>query len=96
MAVRNQLRLHWALWAALEHPELYPFIIMLAEPHISAFTVAELEEMMRGWKMPYWAGGEDGQWFSVFNDPLGKITDADARAKMVIYLVENNLIPANS
>ena len=58
----------------------------------SAFTVAELGEMlpehMRSWK------DSDGYWDCDTEPKLisGNDTEANARAKMLIYLIENQLI----
>jgi hypothetical protein len=71
----------------------------------SAFTVAELGEMLRGgnWQVykPFLAG--DDSWMFQYRWREGKGskkkhetitagTEADARAKMLVYLLENKLI----
>lgn len=60
--------------------------------YISAYTVAELGEMLpRFQNLPYQG---NGCW--VFADTneiiIAEITEADARAKMLIYLAENKLL----
>jgi hypothetical protein len=70
----------------------------------AAFTVAELGEMLPKIAIPntnyYGSKTEDGRWEVgyVFMDGSGiyhlevEATEADARAKMLIYLVENKLV----
>lgn len=59
----------------------------------SAFTVAELGEMLpkqyRSWK-----SGDDKEWIcDTWASTVQRAeTEADARAKMLVYLLENNLI----
>ena len=57
-----------------------------------AFTVAELGEILPkkvNWKMLYYKD----VWNLDFGDyRVGEKTEADARAKMLIYLIENSLI----
>lgn len=73
--------------------------------NFSAFTVAELGEMLKNgthWDNPNFASpfpewsGRLGKWESEL--PKGAWitcdTEADARAKMLIYLIENKLITA--
>jgi hypothetical protein len=63
--------------------------------YLSAFTVAEL-----GKKLPegYWSGKFNKSkfvcWEYLADDTYAK-TEADARAKMLIYLLENKLISPN-
>jgi len=63
----------------------------------SAYTVAELGEMLSSYKYN-WQNykGSDGQWvlgdYILSLPPTKGITEADARAKMLIYLKENNLL----
>lgn len=64
--------------------------------YCSAFTVAELGEMLKASgrsiesSLPYWDGKE---WISEYYGPSFKATtEADARGKMLIYLLENKLI----
>jgi hypothetical protein len=68
----------------------------------SAFTVAELGDMLEDgmelsqrmasgqWWVTYGRVTEDGE----FEKPIGQKgdTEADARAKMLVYLIENNLL----
>jgi len=64
--------------------------------HYPAYTVAELGELLpakysMSWKIskPLWYCAED-----VYDDSISfmAVTEADARAKMLIYLIENNLL----
>ena len=63
----------------------------------SAYTVAELGEMLSSYKYN-WQNykGSDGQWvlgdYILSLPPTKGITEADTRAKMLIYLKENNLL----
>ncbi len=64
--------------------------------YISAFSVAELGEMLGEREPAYF---EDGEWKNTgyYDLPEGRVkivadTEADARAKMLIYLLENKLI----
>ena len=62
----------------------------------SAFTVAELGEMMKyaNTVTSYW-GNRDARWCWIAQTTYDEVvadTEADARAKMLIYLLENNLI----
>jgi hypothetical protein len=74
---------------------------------ISAFTVAELGEMLKEYcgldhqDMPRWYRShteEPHSWVVYVPDidgddyEMSALTEADARAKMLIYLIENNLI----
>lgn len=64
---------------------------------VSAFTVAELGEMLpyRGsiYSEPVSEDNESKEWICIYGKTITKAdTEADARAKMLIYLVENNLI----
>lgn len=72
----------------------------------SAFTVAELGELLKPFKLPYIYRADDGYKWRIQEDEIhnfdyekmGKAidfyysnTEANARAKMLIYLIENNL-----
>lgn len=66
-------------------------------PSISAFTVAELGEMLPGNFNTIRRG--DGSWLAYDGNAADNVnhqeisdTEADARAKMLIYLLENNLL----
>ena len=64
----------------------------------SAFTVAELGEMLPDWSSGAKGGGKWGYnficggKFSQLDDDIEENTEADARAKTLIYLFENKLI----
>ena len=84
---------------------------------ISAFTVAELGEMLPnhiigdevmkfdlnlwrekdGWLVAYWwdEDSRKSSGMAIIPNAIGS-TEADARAKMLIYLVENELLPTNN
>lgn len=76
---------------------------MREKNYYSAFTVAELGEIMKGkgmgtsaysemWKK-WWVSG--GKWIvekQKYETTIEADTEADARAKMLIYLLENKLI----
>lgn len=69
----------------------------LREPTYSAFTVAELGEMLtksgHGSMPAYSDQQNDTGWYRhVQGDVVVADTEADARAKMLIYLIENKLI----
>ena len=63
--------------------------------YCSAFTVAELGEMLREeeFELPTYLSSTK-EWVAVCETTLigGADTEADARAKMLIYLLENKLI----
>ena len=66
--------------------------------HVSAFTVAELGEMIKinkSLRLPEF-GANSCKWFwevRLENKLYEFETEADARGKMLIYLIENNLLP---
>lgn len=68
--------------------------------YISAFTVAELGEMLPHMINTY-KGNREWKWECSYNSgndyhsKSGAETEADARAKMLIYLLENKLIEIN-
>ncbi len=63
---------------------------------ISAFTVAELGEMLPytalGAYLMVFKGNDDFSCAYGYEKTIHAKTEADARAKMLIYLIENNLI----
>jgi len=71
-----------------------------SEYHVAALTVAELGEMFGESELPFY---DDGEWKSAgyYDLPSGRQrltadTEADARAKMLIYLLEQKLIQATT
>jgi len=92
----------------LWHPSAEHFDYERSMGAFSAFTVAELGEMLPynidfGESITYFFGvrkGYDGKWATFYGNGLGVWrltfswydTEADARAKMLIYLFENNLL----
>lgn len=61
-------------------------------PHCSAFTVAELGELLKDtdYNLPIWV---DTCWHSDYGDTFETSdTEADARAKLLLNLLENGLI----
>ncbi len=87
----------------LEDDEYCPTAGLTCEFTYSAFTVAELGEMIGSKCESRKIGNEamiaDGQKYVVYFEPgngsyhkIYSDTEADARAKMLIYLLENNLI----
>jgi hypothetical protein len=92
-----------------ERPDVFEFEDYGTDESCSAFTVAELGEMLpwgvqdeRHKKYSFWTapvndGNEWGCAYEGAHKNLGGFvfvadTEADARAKMLIYLLENNLI----
>jgi hypothetical protein len=73
---------------------------ILEKEYISAFTVAELGEILPPFYRSTNVGKDEIQWFEVthtfdLKPAFYDETEADARAKMLIYLIENNLITLN-
>jgi hypothetical protein len=105
---RNPVRLDPGIAFALpRNPQLIPTInipLDLSETDIqeqvSAFTVAELGQMLQCNKQVHTNYvEEEGDWVCVYRDWNGNIlmtnnadTEADARAKMLCYLLEKKLI----
>jgi hypothetical protein len=106
LGVKQESLFRWQEWRDLGYQgKGHPFVWCL-EPgsgnvreELSAYTVAELGEMLpqgcesfktqspeKGW-VCYWEH-EKGR----YNKCYGHV-EADARAKMLIYLLENNLLP---
>lgn len=80
------------LWSVVTYEEKYDHTPTY--PTYSAFTVAELGELLKfkfSSHNDYFYGGE--YWYIDTNDEqFHADTEADARAKMLIYLLENKLI----
>lgn len=64
------------------------------DKHFPAFTVAEL-----GWMLPEHSSSEknqdgsfNGYYYQNEHQPIYSESEADVRAKMLIYLIENNLM----
>lgn len=105
----NQESLCWWLRSPGEDWRCEPIHVTNIE-NISAFTVAELGEMLREKFFAKWASGwdevhEEGTWYGELRIGVskggknlirewffGNKTEADARAKMLVYLIENNLL----
>lgn len=66
--------------------------VPLSDKIFAAFTVAELGEILPDHS--YAQKRDDGYWECGYHLALGKIakTEADARAKMLIYLLEQGLV----
>lgn len=92
LGVKQESLFYWKI----EEDE--PYIVMHNSRYkightISAFTVAELGEMLP--EKVCWRGytNYDGKWSFEFGDFKAQSeTEAESRAKMLIYLIENNLI----
>ena len=84
---------NWELWSTGRSVEEW-----VSDGRIAAFTVAELGEMLYGRELPHSMAGsgywETNEYFD-FSDGRQRIdadTEADARARMLVYLIENKLI----
>ena len=70
--------------------------LSLISDSCSAFTVAELGEILYDceWKLPYPAENNQRLWWHITGSSSHKyaLTEANARAKCLIYLLENNKI----
>lgn len=81
---RDRLKKEWGLIS-----------FKISEDCISAFTVAELGEILPGWVNTVRTGkrGKKDYWqcWQVDSKNIKADTEANARAKMKIYLLENNL-----
>lgn len=81
-----------------------PVRTAVATQTYSAFTVAELGEMLpqyfESWRFSDTKKKDKDRWECAGHEegnptpPFDGVTEADARAKMLIYLIENKLIPA--
>lgn len=76
--------------------ELKAFYAALLNPHwafrvCSAYTVAELGKILKGHELPYLNFGTGWQTRQIKDYHRPK-TEADARAMLLIYLIENKLL----
>jgi len=79
-------------WALLERKNCFNEEDTLHIDYVSAFTVAELGEMLKESKS-FQSSDKIGQWCCWTTETVTHAkTEADARAKMLIYLIENKLI----
>ena len=90
--------IHGEKWEVVLHPtwKNYPAISCgwTKEYMISAFTVAELGEML---PVAYYSGRMPNEKWNCFDyvngsETLSEETEADARAKMLIHLIENRIV----
>ncbi len=59
----------------------------------SAFSVAELGEMLKYHGMPHWSGSKElGYWVTEKDSICCKEKEADARAVWLIYLIEQGIV----
>jgi len=56
----------------------------------SSFTVAELGEMLKGFQIPHWSGQD--RWATDCEPYCKSETEANARAKMLIHLIEKGIV----
>jgi hypothetical protein len=102
LGVRQSSHFYWQKKIFANDPPVDPWILndsidTHALENISAFTVAELGEMLaeglfRSWK------SSSGHWYCTYlplrrgeHEEMGD-TEARARARMLIYLIENSLV----
>lgn len=95
----RKYRPNYHLYTSIELSEIEAGI-----DRVSAFTVAELGEVImkwewdcpekdrEGWLWKEWRPGVAMIPHYIINQPDEDITEADARAKMLVYLLENKLI----
>lgn len=112
LGVKQESLYYWCSpgidWRTNGEWELYPAgyvssasLISVEERGVSAFTVAELGEMLPSECKSYRPKQGEFKWECELYDISGKgyrscsggETEANARAKMLIYLIENNLTP---
>lgn len=104
----KQESLFWWVWFSGNHPEgidgayyiinnqeLKESTVGKFSNAISAFTVAELGEMLPSRFLNKSGKTVSDRWFTNFAEELYYKTEADARAKMLIYLIENKLVGVN-
>ena len=95
LGVKQESLWYWLKISELDEQYVIRFSNKICEhwEHYSAFTVAELGEMLKEseWRLPYVR--ENGRWWNGgFDDEPTSATEADARAKCLIYLLENHKI----
>ncbi len=104
LGVKQESLFYWAKWESKPTSKKWGVVSKLRhsydgrepEHYVSAFTVAELGEMLlnhRNIRHRFVNAGEGKRWVTS-NDERNYFadTEADARARMLIYLLENNLI----
>lgn len=84
-------------WNRIYHGEWFTTLGHKTEQYASAFTVAELGEMLPQGYMSVKASKWHCDNLDMYIEPDAAViaeadTEADARAKMLIYLIENDLI----
>jgi len=108
LGVKQNSYFKWTYWSAAPKDNPYAIPLVVRYDHeltqgeraevCAAFTVAELGEMLPAFYMPVRddeVHDGDAKWLCVEPEPFDRYyehTEADARAKMLIYLIENKLI----